>query len=308
MLRLNTAKLIKTTVTGQVSHPKIMPMASVDGIAVTTEGAKTAVPGIGGVAVGIHAGSSAYGWAADHLELGASTSNPNEKEAQAYYFFSSIGNRATMLSGEAARASGFVAGKHATNSVIVDFEDSSLAKIYPGDKICIEAYGAGLEFSEQPSIKVSSIDPLCLTAMLSQTVASHADSATLTMPVAAIIPPELLGSGLGYLRPCGDVDFMTSDWSAIVAHQLDDIKLGDIVLIRDICNNYGASYQRDAVSVGVVSHGDSKLAGHGPGLTLFLTAAKDQIRPVIDKTANIRKYHQAAYGINFNKGRANCHL
>ena len=42
-----------------------------------------------------------------------------------------------------------------------------------------------------------------------------------------------------------------------------------------------------AVTVGVVSHGSSNIAGHGPGVTTLLTSASGALEPVLDERANL---------------------
>ena len=57
--------------------------------------------------------------------------------------------------------------------------------------------------------------------------------------------------------------------------------------IVDHDNRYGRSYRRGVVSIGVVVHSDSRLAGHGPGVTTVMTCGTSLIEPHIDPRANI---------------------
>ena len=46
---------------------------------------------------------------------------------------------------------------------------------------------------------------------------------------------------------------------------LDELRLGDLVAIIDADNSFGRVYRSGAVTIAVVSHGMSHIAGHGPG-------------------------------------------
>jgi hypothetical protein len=50
---------------------------------------------------------------------------------------------------------------------------------------------------------------------------------------------------------------------------------------------YGASRRGGAITVGVVVHSDSNVAGHGPGVTPLLVSATGGILPVYSPDANI---------------------
>ena len=43
------------------------------------------------------------------------------------------------------------------------------------------------------------------------------------------------------------------------------------------------------MSIGIVTHSNSYIAGHGPGVTTLFTSTKGLIDPVIDGDANIAK-------------------
>ncbi|HCJ11455.1 MAG TPA: DUF4438 domain-containing protein, partial [Clostridiales bacterium] len=45
--------------------------------------------------------------------------------------------------------------------------------------------------------------------------------------------------------------------------------------------------RRGAVIIGVVVHSDSKISGHGPGITTLLTANRGEILPRLDSGANL---------------------
>jgi hypothetical protein len=70
---------------------------------------------------------------------------------------------------------------------------------------------------------------------------------------------------------------------------LEDLRFGDLVAIMDADHSYGRIYRRGAVSVGIVTHSDCVIAGHGPGVTTLFTSKTGAIKPVIDPDANIAK-------------------
>ncbi|MGK5088933.1 hypothetical protein WDW86_15350 [Bdellovibrionota bacterium FG-2] len=110
----------------------------------------------------------------------------------------------------------------------------------------------------------------------------------LEVRVTHLIPAVVMGSGLGSSSPFkGDYDIQTSDRGANEQFRLDTLRLGDIVAILDHDSSQGWSYQQGAVSIGVVIHGDSMNAGHGPGCQTILTSCAGNIIPKVDSSANI---------------------
>lgn len=69
----------------------------------------------------------------------------------------------------------------------------------------------------------------------------------------------------------------------------DKLQIGDIIAIIDAEHTYGRIYRTGAVSIGVIAHSDSKIAGHGPGVTTIFTSATGNIELVIDPNANLAK-------------------
>ena len=111
----------------------------------------------------------------------------------------------------------------------------------------------------------------------------------LFVPVAKVIPPELISSGLGGTAFGGDCDMSTLEGDEYW-QEYQDLRFGDIVLIRDIDTTLGRTFQRGAVTIGVVSHGDSIELGYGPGITTLLAAKTDVLQGVLCKDANIANY------------------
>jgi len=55
-------------------------------------------------------------------------------------------------------------------------------------------------------------------------------------------------------------------------------------------NRYGRSRLEGFVSIGVIVHSESTVAGHGPGVVSLMSAPKDLLQPVLDRDANIARY------------------
>ncbi len=78
------------------------------------------------------------------------------------------------------------------------------------------------------------------------------------------------------------------DPETVAEHRLSELRFGDIVAITEADHTYGRTYRRGSVSVGVVVHSRSIVAGHGPGVTTLFTSKDGLIDPVIDHGANLR--------------------
>ena len=97
-----------------------------------------------------------------------------------------------------------------------------------------------------------------------------------------------MGSGLGRATVArGDYDIQTFDPQMVAQYGLDELRFGDIVAITDADHRFGRIYRTGAVSIGIVAHGRSFIAGHGPGVTSLLTSATGALVPVLDPGANI---------------------
>jgi hypothetical protein len=97
-----------------------------------------------------------------------------------------------------------------------------------------------------------------------------------------------MGSGLGRQTVArGDYDIQCFDEGTVREYGLDELRLGDLVAITDADNSFGRIYRQGAVTVAVVSHGASHLAGHGPGVTTLMTSASGAIGPLPDARANL---------------------
>lgn len=283
MLKTNVDKLVKLSVQGQVTPPMQRGAYRVD-----REGVPFVLPGTGGICYNVKLGHSAFGWAGDHVEPGVSTAATIDERGSlkntAYNTLACVGNEAVVISGEAKGAKGVVTGTHGgIEHVIIDFADEDLDKMVIEDKILIKSFGQGLELLDYPGVIVRNLDPALVGKLGIKEV-----SGKLVIPVVGKIPARFMGSGLGSATTAqGDYDITTTDQEELKTLGIDQLKFGDLVVLEDSDNRFGRSYRRGAVSVGIVVHSDSFLAGHGPGVTTLLTSIDGSIEVTIDPDANL---------------------
>jgi hypothetical protein len=284
MLKTNEKNIVEFLLQCQPGPPKTRGTWRVD-----HQGVPFILPGIGGITLNIQAGDPASGWAGDHVEPGVSctadTLKPFEHPNIGLQIFSCAGNQATVVSGEAKGAIGYVLGHHGgSEHVIVDFPREVKEKLTYEDKIIIRAKGQGLKLLDYPDIMLYNLDP----ALLAKMKIVEPGEKKLQVPVTTIVPAVCMGSGVGMTPVAkGDYDVMTSDPETVKEYNLDKIRFGDFVALMDHDNRYGRTYRKGAVTIGTVVHSDCLLPGHGPGVTTIMTCATSLIEPVIDPQASI---------------------
>lgn len=279
-MNTNVDRLAIISVVGEVAHPKVGGSV----YRVGQDGAVHVVPGTGGISYNVRVGSPACGWKGDHLEPGVSTRASDGGDNGAYNTLACVGNPAKVVSGDAKGGEGYVVGTHGgIEHVMVEFPDDVLDELLPGDKILVKSFGQGLELADFGGVAVCSLDPRLLDSW-----GVEAEGDTIAVPVTHTVPAKVMGSGLGADTAVrGDYDIQMFSRDVVDEHGLDDLKLGDFVAILDADHTYGRIYYTGAVSVGVVVHSDSYVAGHGPGVATLLTSRAGKIRPVIDAEANV---------------------
>ena len=85
-------------------------------------------------------------------------------------------------------------------------------------------------------------------------------------------------------------------------HGLADLRLGDLVAVRDWDATHYTGYRDGGVTVGVVASGDSPLAGNGPAVTVLLSAGDGSLEPELDPGANLAA--MLGLGVTAAAGRA----
>jgi hypothetical protein len=284
MLNTNLSSLVKISVLGEVAYPT-MPGLPASPYLVTAEGEPVLIPAYGGLVYNVGVGDRATGWAAELIQPGVSIKHANANANTALGVYACIGNRACVMNGMAAGASGIVVGKSGrfAEHVICDFSPDSMEQMVPGDRVQIQAYGVGLRLDDVPDVNVKSCGPELLEA-LSPDVDGNGK---LVVPVKGVAPSVLAGAGAGLGSEAGALNLQTSDDALLAANGLDDLRFGDLVAINDWDSRYGHGYLRGSVVVGVVCQGGSVRSGYGPGLAIILSSRAGMINPVTTPNANL---------------------
>ena len=284
MLRTNREKLVMQSVQGKIHSPTAGP----NPYRIHRDGQAEILPATGGITYNVKVGDSCMQWVGDHVEPGVSIKNENGPENNALMVLACIGNEARVVSGEAKGAKGFVTGSHGgIDHTLIHFDEEDLDKMAIGDSILVKAYGQGLEIEGFEDIKCMNIDP----NLFEKLGIEIAGDGRIAVPVVTEIPAYLMGSGVGSATAySGDYDIMTGDAKANEEFGIDQLKFGDLVLLRDCDNTHGRQYLKGAVSVGVIVHSDCIKAGHGPGVTVIMSCKTGKIVGKKEEKANIANY------------------
>lgn len=287
MLRLNNAELVMQAVQGQIAHP----VGRENPYRIGHDGVPRVLPGTGGISINCRIGDPCVGLAADHVEPGVALHNngreiigPASGPNMALITSACIGNKARVASGPMAGAIGLVTGKHGgVNHVLVDFDTKTLCRLDIGDRIQIYACGMGLRLPDFPQIAVTNCAPGLLRRWAPRPVGK-----ALEVRVTHVLPAAIMGSGMGKNNVWrGDVDIQLFDPATRRRHGLESLRFGDLVAVTDSDTRFGPAWRGGRVTIGVVVHSDSTIAGHGPGMTALLTGPAECLRPVRDSAANI---------------------
>lgn len=280
MIKTNKDRLVKMAVMGEVNHP-----TSGRGYRVDWDGKPRVGMGMSGVKYNVTVGDLAYYHdEGEHTEPGLSMTNSNQGEGQALAVLGCIGNRVTVVSGDAKKAEGIITGKH--GAFLVWFPPEVQEKIIPGDKLRVKSWGVGLKIAGfEEKVRVNKIDPELLEKM-----GVEEKDGKLIVPVRKEYPCWIMGSGYGMFPVTIDYDIQTTCPEVWDELELKDIRFGDVVCLRDQLNWWGRGYYKGAVTIGIVVHGWSYSGGHGPGITTILSSKDATIVPKIDLNANIANY------------------
>ncbi len=282
-LKTNKDKLIVTAVQGVVQPPGSR------GYSTTWDGRPVSSLGTASINYTVSLGDSTYGWAnADHVEPDVTIQGRDQPSPSdcALAILACIGNEARVLTGDARGARGIFIGRHAGAHDMVWFPKDVLEKLTLHDKIQIQTRGVGLQIEGFEDVRVNKLSPELLEKM-----GITVEGGQLVVPVAMEIPGHIMGSGMGgsFIENI-DYDIQTTCPQTVEEYGLKKLRLGDIVAIRDHYNFYGRGRYRGAVTIGVVIHGFSNSAGHGPGVNPVLSALPGRIKTKIDSGANTAYY------------------
>ena len=276
-LKTNEKNLIKMSIGGYVTQPSFKN----PGYIPNNDGNSVILPGMYGVVNNVKVGDKAFGWSGDHIEPGVSIDLENINEHFALHYLVCTGNKAIVRSGEAKGRTGVVTGEHARN--LIHFEQKTLEKICVGDQIDIITHGRGLKLIDFPEIEIKKIDPSLLKSMNFKV-----ENKKLIVDVAIELPIKIMGSGAELNSEYVDQDLMSGDRSLMKKLKIDQMKLGDLIVINHADHRWGRSYKKDHVSIALCIHGDSVMTGHGPGIMTIMTATKKNLSWKINKNANLK--------------------
>ncbi len=280
-LKTNEAQLVKMAVMGSISQPSLR----YPGYTLDKNGVGRVLPGMSGVVYNARVGDHAFGWSGDHVEPGVSIANPDSGGEYALHYLTCIGNRAVVTSGLAKGAEGIVTGEHAR--LLIDFSSDANDLLCVGDSIQIFAYGRGLQLLDFPQIELKKCSPSLIHGIPMQ---MSDDGKKLRVPVTMELPPRIMGSGAELNSEYVDQDIMSGDRALMAELGIDQMRLGDLVVIPDADHRWGRGYRKGAVTIALCIHGDSIMTGHGPGILTLMTTADSCIEWVIDPSANIANY------------------
>lgn len=285
--RINDRELVMITVIGQIASPLVGPSP----YRIGQDGVLRVLPGTGGIVLSHRVGDRCVGIAGDHIEPGVSLRNEGrsvkgERDGpnQALQTLTCIGNAARVVSGACSGKTGIVTGKHGgIDTVLVDFPAEVLQRLAIGDRIQVYSYGVGMRLLDHPDVKVENASPRLIGRW-----GLRKHGRQLTVPITHQIPAAIMGSGLGKSDVArGDYDVQMFDPAVVRRFRLGSLRFGDLVAIIDADNRFGRAFRKGFVSVGIVVHGESSVAGHGPGITTLLTGPAAAFVLRTDPNANI---------------------
>ena len=278
----NLEELVATAVVGAVTTP----VMGENPYEVGADGTPFVPVGAGGICYNVKVGMAAMGWAADQVEPGVSIANPDGAANDALAVFACVGNPVAVRTGAAAGATGTVIGKHesfrAYKHVLVHVADQTLEQIAPGDELLVRACGRGMAVRDAPGVACHSLGPELWRAW-----APAAAGGRLQVGVTRVLPPEVVGMGSGRVAAATSFALQTKDDGIVREHGLADLRLGDLVAVRDWDATHYTGYRDGGVTVGVVASGDSPLAGNGPAVTVLLSAGDGSLEPALAPDANL---------------------
>jgi hypothetical protein len=275
-LRWNFDELVDMAVTGQVSQPAMRR----GGYVHWPDGVGVILPGMHGITYNARVGDRAFGWAGDHVEPGVSIANPDEQADYALHYLSCIGNEAEVVTGLARGARGVVTGEHAR--LLVDFPPEVLEEMTIGDTVQVRTRGRGLRLLSHPALEFKQTSPFLARALALETQGNK-----VTCPVAMELPPRIMGSGAELNAEFVDQDLMSGDRALMAELGIDQMRLGDLIGIRNVDHRFGRSYRDGWVAICLCIHGDSVMTGHGPGILTLITGPADLLDFHIEPETNI---------------------
>ncbi|MFP3950519.1 MAG: DUF4438 domain-containing protein [Candidatus Bathyarchaeia archaeon] len=281
MLKTNKDKLIVTAVQA------VIQPASGRGYSTTWDGKAKHSIGTASINYTTHMGDKVYKWAnADHVEPDITVQGRDKPSASdcAIAILACIGNEAKVVSGDAKGEKGVYIGRHAGSDDLIWFPPEVVEDLAVDDRIQIKTCGVGLKITGHEDIKVNKISPEFLENM-----GIEEEEGKIVVPVARELPGWVLGAGIGYDPSVETVDYDIQTTCPEINEELDlkNLRLGDIIAIKDHYDAWGRGRYEGAATIGVIVHGWSDSGGHGPGVNPILSGLPGRIETKPDPHANV---------------------
>lgn len=279
-IKTNKDKLLTLAVQGEIS-----PARPESSYGVTWDGKPKMMIGIGGINYNLRIGDKVFGWAnGDRATLGAAAVGSGSDRARtSWLHFTSVGNEVKILGGEAKGEKGVIVGKF-EDLVLIHFDEAVLEKLGIGDKLHVKACGVGLKIDGFDDVFPHGIAPETLEKLIVR------KGEKLEAAVVKEIPAEIVGRGAGGSSLSGNWHIQTCYPPDIKKYGLDELRFGDLVLLKDIQTDYGKGYFQGGATLGIVCSGPSDISGLGIGVTPILSTRSGKITGRIDPAANIGKH------------------
>ena len=272
-LATNEADLVAVSVAGAVAHPGF-PGLPAEPYRLSADGTPFLLPTYGGIVYNVSGGDRAFGWAADCIHPGVSIGQVDDNRNRGLNVLACVGNRARVMTGEAAKTAGVVTGKSGrfSEQVIVHIPREARSRMAVGDQILVRAEGVGLTLTDHPDVSLKGISPGLLAAL-----PAKEGEGQVAFGVTAQIPAHLVGAGLGLTSEGGSLHMQSTDRELLRELGLDRLRRGDLVALEDTDSRYNHGYLRGARAIGVVASTDGPRAGYGPGIAILMTAPAGQL-------------------------------
>jgi hypothetical protein len=275
-VKTNKDKLLTLAVRGEIAPTRVATTYTT-----TWEGKSKLAVGVGGINYELKLGEKIFGWAnADRATMAVATVG----EQTSWTYYTSIGNKVRILDGDASGEEGLVIGKF-DNFVLIHFDDEILKKLTIGTSLQAKASGVGLEIEGYEDVFAHGIAPEILEKLEIKDA-----NGKLEVPVVKEIPPEIIGQGAGRGSLAGNWYIQTCFSPDIEKYGLDELRFGDLVIMKDVQTDYGMGYYIGGATIGVICSSPSDISGMGIGVTPILSTRFGKLTARIDPTANIAKY------------------
>jgi hypothetical protein len=285
MIKSNLEKLVEVAVSGGAAQP-----CARKGERVAYDGGSILPACFSGINFSVKVGDPAFDWAgAEGVEPGVAIENCCDEANSGLVFMACVGNEALIVNAaqegkdKLKGMTGTVTGKTSCGRVLVHFPKRIVDKLCVGDTIQVRAGGQGMALPDYPDVKCMNLSPRLLKALNPSEKGGQ-----VRVPVTKLIPASLMGKGTGDTLPyAGDIDIQASSPDEVKKLALDQLRLGDIVAIKQYDATHGGRYHAPAVTVGVVVHGAGRKAGTGPGVNVLMTSPSGAIDAIITRKANL---------------------